>query len=367
MDTTSSTTSTAAPGDADTTMKESSLSSPTPNDTKPTSTSTPSDTTTTPRPEKRRLANNGEDTRRNKRMMGMILGTLAQSKRATPLPSTATTAAGTTPGTGVQAGMTSREALQARVREKLEREKKLYQEQEAQERAERQKLWAERNEQRQRQREVVLQSRRAALDEVTKSGVARGRLPTTRDTRAPRWTGTDYILTETKPRLRYLPKVLNAATKEKLEAQSSERALDRERERGRIRERAPVDPRKEDSKELKDEKESETETKESKTESEATAKTTEPETGTGDEKPESIAKDEKLETMDLDSGLVVDVQASSADEKTKKEEDKSTEASTFSSESTAPVPEAMDTKDDEDVDMEPKKDNQPGLINISLV
>ncbi|KAG0032300.1 inositol polyphosphate 5-phosphatase [Podila clonocystis] len=369
MDTISSTTSTAAPGDADTTMKESSLSLPTRNDTKPTSTSTTSDTTTS-RPEKRRLANNGEDTRRNKRMMGMILGTLAQSKRATPLPSTATTAAGTTPGTGVQAGMTSREAIQARVREKLEREKKLYQEQEAQERAERQKLWAERNEQRQRQREVVLQSRRAALDEVTKSGVARGRLPTTRDTRAPRWTGTDYILTETKPRLRYLPKVLNAATKEKLEAQTRERALDRERERDRIRERAPVDPRKEDSKELKEEKESEAEIKESKTDSEATAKTTEPETGMVDGKPESTTKDEKLETMVLDSGLAVDVQTSSADEKTKEEEGKSTEATTSSSQSTAPVPEAKDAKDakdDGDVDMEPKKDGQPGLINISLV
>lgn len=73
--------------------------------------------------------------------------------------------------------MTSREAIQARVREKLEREKKLYQEQEAQERAERQKLWAERNEQRQRQKEA-LQSRRPALDEVARSGVARGRLPT---------------------------------------------------------------------------------------------------------------------------------------------------------------------------------------------
>ncbi|KAG0351680.1 hypothetical protein BG005_008825, partial [Podila minutissima] len=168
--------STTAPGDTDTTMKEPSLSSPTANDTKPTPPSAPSDNSAS-RPEKRRLANNGEDTRRNKRMMGMILGTLAQSKRATPLPSTAATAAGTALEAGVQGGMTSREMIQARVREKLEREKKLYQEQEAQERAEREKLRAERNEQqRQRQREMQ-QSRRATLDEVSR-GVARGRLPT---------------------------------------------------------------------------------------------------------------------------------------------------------------------------------------------
>ncbi|KAF9311793.1 hypothetical protein BG003_007016 [Podila horticola] len=353
--------------DTDTTMKEPSLSSPTPDDTKPTPTPTSAQSDNTSRPEKRRLANNGEDTRRNKRMMGMILGTLAQSKRATPLPSTATTAAGTTPGTGVQTGMTSREAIQARVREKLEREKKLYQEQEAQERAERQKLWAERNEQRQRQKEA-LQSRRPALDEVARSGVARGRLPTTRDTRsAPRWTGTDYILTETKPRLRYLPKVLNATTKEKLEAQTRERALGRERERGRIRDRAPVDPRKEEKKEEdKEDKEGKEEDSESKTESETTTTkmTVETENRT-EEKTESKTKDEKLETMDLDSDLVVDVQKSPADDKENTEEGKSTEVST--SASTAPVSKVKDAKaDDGDMDMEPKKDG-PELINISLV
>ncbi|KAF9329681.1 inositol polyphosphate 5-phosphatase [Podila minutissima] len=358
-------TSTTAPGDTDTTMKEPLLSSPTAKDTKPTPPSAPSDNSAS-RPEKRRLANNGEDTRRNKRMMGMILGTLAQSKRATPLPSTASIAAGTALEAGVQGGMTSREVIQARVREKLEREKRLYQEQEAQERAEREKLRAERNEQqRQRQREVQ-QSRRATLDEVSRSGVARGRLPTTRDTRpAPRWTGTDYILTETKPRLRYLPKVLSAVAKEKLEVQTRERAIDRERERGRILDRAPVDPRK-DAKEKKEEEEEEEKEKDSKTESETTTTRTTEETETETRKEKSESKgDGKLETMDLDSDLVVDEQKS-PDEK-EKEEGESTETSMSSSESRAPVSEAKDAKDDEDVDMEPKKDGPPELINISLV
>ncbi|KAG0334814.1 hypothetical protein BG000_008026 [Podila horticola] len=346
--------------DTDTTMKEPSLSSPTPNDTKPTPTPTSAQSDNTSRPEKRRLANNGEDTRRNKRMMGMILGTLAQSKRATPLPSTATTAAGTTPGTGVQTGMTSREAIQARVREKLEREKKLYQEQEAQERAKSsgQRGTSSASARRRRCRVVGLPWMRLR-------GVAWHEDGCRRDTRsAPRWTGTDYILTETKPRLRYLPKVLNAATKEKLEAQTRERALGRERERGRIRDRAPVDPRKEEKKE--EDKEDKEEDSESKTESETTTTkmTEETENGT-EEKTESKTKDEKLETMDLDSDLVVDVQKSPADDKENTEEGKSTEVST--SASTAPVSKVKDAKaNDGDMDMEPKKDG-PELINISLV
>ncbi|KAG0092324.1 hypothetical protein BGZ92_010201 [Podila epicladia] len=355
-------TPTATSGDTDATMKEPSVSSPTANDTKPTPSSAPSDNSAS-RPEKRRLANNGEDTRRNKRMMGMILGTLAQSKRATPLPSTATTAAGTTLEAGVQGGMTSREAIQARVRARLEREKKLYQEQEAQERAEREKLRAERLE-KQRQRQKEVQQNRRTADEVSRSGVARGRLPTTKDTRpAPRWTGTDYILTETKPRLRYLPKVLSAVAKEKLDTQTRERAIDRERERGRILNRAPVDPRKDDSKEKEEEEEKE---KGGKTESETTTTKTTEETGTEttEEKSESTG-DHKLETMDLDSDLIVDAQKSPNEKK--KDEGESTEASMSFSESRAPVHEAKDAKDDEDVDMEPKKDGPQELISISLV
>ncbi|KAF9201485.1 hypothetical protein BGZ59_002687, partial [Podila verticillata] len=334
--------------DADTAMKEPSLSSPTTTTTSITTAKDLKPTTSTqdtPRPEKRRLANNGEDTRRNKRMMGMILGTLAQSKRQTPVPSIASTtnSDGTPQGGPGTTGISSREAIQARVREKLEREKRLYQEQEAQEREERHKLWTERNElQRQRQRDQ-LQSRRAAIDSA-------------RDTRGPpRWTGTDYILTETTPRLRYLPKVLSAVAKEKLEKQTRERVLERER----IRERAPVDPRQESHNHDDDNN------KESRKESETTSTTTTAKTTEGEEKSESSTGEEKPEKMDTD--LVVDVKASGGDGEKEKEGGNVTEAPSASSASTGPASEVKGAKDDEDVDMEPKKDDPPELINISLV
>ncbi|KAF9411066.1 hypothetical protein BGZ94_001451, partial [Podila epigama] len=269
------------------------------------------------RPEKRSRPTTfgtGEDAQRGKRMMGMILGTLSRFKKETtssvnsdsllttttsssssttvtaaggnskdvseggsgsgtnPSSSstisltnvtTATTTSTTTTTTTTTAppkfagGISSREALQARVREKLEREKRLHQELDEKERQEREKLRAERQKLNQERRALQQQQRlgggaRGVDTRDLRAGGVRGftRHLDSRDGRrapAPRWTGTDYILTETQPRLRYLPKVLNETLKQKLEDQSKERATERERHRDEIQKGAPSDPRSADT------------------------------------------------------------------------------------------------------------------------
>ncbi|KAF9578271.1 hypothetical protein BGW38_006022 [Lunasporangiospora selenospora] len=110
-----------------------------------------------------------ENNRRGRRMMGMILGTLTQFKKDHQKQATN------------DKGAASRAALQERVREKLKREQELNRELHEKERQER----------------------------LVKRGV----------TGAGQKWDNGFILTETKPRLRYMPKVMNDATRQKLEEQ----------------------------------------------------------------------------------------------------------------------------------------------------
>ncbi|KAF9916027.1 hypothetical protein BX616_004784 [Lobosporangium transversale] len=129
--------------------------------------------------------NPAEDTNRGRRMMGMILGTLTQFKKQTDQSSQ---------NNGPNAsGIASREALQERVREKLRKEQELNEELRKKEQQEREKLREQRLKQRQG---ASLRGRRGEA----------------------RWEN-GYILSETRPRLRYMPKVMNDVTRRKFEAQ----------------------------------------------------------------------------------------------------------------------------------------------------
>ncbi|KAG0326758.1 hypothetical protein BGZ99_009057 [Dissophora globulifera] len=156
------------------------------------------------RTKRARLSHNPqEDTKRGRRMMGMILGTLSQFKKETSSAGVGggSGSGGAGAGTGESAGPTSRELLEARVREKLRKEHDLNEEL-------RQKRQGER-EARSRQQLVDRQATR-------KSGA------TNRD--QDKWSN-GFLLTETRPRLRYMPKMMNETTRRKFEAQRDQRRI----------------------------------------------------------------------------------------------------------------------------------------------
>ncbi|KAF9170337.1 hypothetical protein BGX20_009096 [Mortierella sp. AD010] len=133
--------------------------------------------------------NPAEDAKRGRRMMGMILGTLTQFKKQT---------APDGPNGTKDPGLASREAVQERVREKLKREQELNEERRKKEKEE----WEEK----QRQKQAMRQG---------------GAKPNQRRNEA-KWEN-GYILTETRPRIRYMPKVLNETMQRRLDEQRRER------------------------------------------------------------------------------------------------------------------------------------------------
>ncbi|KAG0006326.1 inositol polyphosphate 5-phosphatase [Entomortierella chlamydospora] len=133
--------------------------------------------------------NPAEDAKRGRRMMGMILGTLTQFKKQT---------APDGPNGTKDPGLASREAVQERVREKLKREQELNEERRKKEKEE----WEEK----QRQKQAMRQG---------------GVKPNQRRNEA-KWEN-GYILTETRPRIRYMPKVLNETMQRRLDEQRRER------------------------------------------------------------------------------------------------------------------------------------------------
>ncbi|KAG0371020.1 hypothetical protein BC939DRAFT_499018 [Gamsiella multidivaricata] len=130
-----------------------------------------------------------EDAKRGRRMMGMILGTLSQFKKQES----------SSVGEGRSSGMASREALQERVREKLRREQALNEE-------------LRRKEREEREERLKKQQQQQAIRSV---GGAR-----TNQRRGDAKWENGYILTDTRPRLRYMPKVMNDATREKFASQN---------------------------------------------------------------------------------------------------------------------------------------------------
>ncbi|KAF9360069.1 hypothetical protein BGX26_010615 [Mortierella sp. AD094] len=133
--------------------------------------------------------NPAEDAKRGRRMMGMILGTLTQFKKQT---------APDGPNGSKDPGLASREAVQERVREKLKREQELNEERRKKEKEE----WEEKQKQKQAMRQG-------------------GAKPNQRRNEV-KWDN-GYILTETRPRIRYMPKVLNETMQRKLDEQKRER------------------------------------------------------------------------------------------------------------------------------------------------
>ncbi|KAI8598642.1 hypothetical protein EDD21DRAFT_181560 [Dissophora ornata] len=141
-------------------------------------------------------ANPQEDTKRGRRMMGMILGTLSQFKNQQQQRSTASGTGGSSSNSS--SGLASREALEERVREKLRREQELNEE--------RRKKESQEREDRMRQQLLDRQASQKARQKKGVKGWENG-----------------YLLTETRPRLRYMPKVMNETTRRKFEAQNGGR------------------------------------------------------------------------------------------------------------------------------------------------
>ncbi|KAK3826028.1 MAG: hypothetical protein J3Q66DRAFT_113394 [Benniella sp.] len=131
--------------------------------------------------------NPAEDAKRGRRMMGMILGTLTQFKKQETMAS----------GEAKSSGVASREALQERVREKLRKEQELN--------AEMRKKERDAREERLKQQQANRQA---------------GRRPNQR--RSLILWENGYLLTETRPRLRYMPKIMNEEMRKKHEAQIKE-------------------------------------------------------------------------------------------------------------------------------------------------
>ncbi|KAG0252784.1 hypothetical protein BG011_006739 [Mortierella polycephala] len=146
----------------------------------------------------RQSVNPAEDTKRGRRMMGMILGTLSQFKKQSG--SRGDGANGTK-----DPGLASREAVQERVRERLRRERELHEELQRKEKEE--------HEVRLRQRLLDQQ----AVKGGSERRIREHRASTRRD--EGKWAN-GYILTETRPRLRFMPKVMNDTTRRKLEDQT---------------------------------------------------------------------------------------------------------------------------------------------------
>ncbi|KAF9113423.1 hypothetical protein BGX27_001598 [Mortierella sp. AM989] len=134
--------------------------------------------------------NPAEDAKRGRRMMGMILGTLTQFKKQT--------APDGPNGSKNDAGLASREAVQERVREKLKREHELNEERRKKEKEE----WEEKLKQKQTMRQSGAKLNQRRDDAKWKNG---------------------YILTETRPRIRYMPKVLNETMQKRLDDQKRQR------------------------------------------------------------------------------------------------------------------------------------------------
>ncbi|KAG0201590.1 hypothetical protein BGX28_005644 [Mortierella sp. GBA30] len=153
------------------------------------------------RSKRARQANPAEDAKRGRRMMGMILGTLGQFKKQQQQLQQGSN--GSTDNPSVSSGLASREALQKRVQEKLQRERELNEERRKKELEERRTERAEMIRQR-----VLQQQQRGA-------GVRSGR-------GEAKWEN-GYILTETRPQLRYMPKVLNDTTRRRMQEQNKDR------------------------------------------------------------------------------------------------------------------------------------------------
>ncbi|KAF9366641.1 hypothetical protein BGX34_011680 [Mortierella sp. NVP85] len=131
--------------------------------------------------------NPAEDAKRGRRMMGMILGTLTQFKKQETMAS----------GEAKSSGVASREALQERVREKLRKEQELNAEM--------------------RQKEREAREERMKHQQANRQA---GRRPNQR--RSLFLWENGYLLTETRPRLRYMPKIMNEEMRKKHEAQIKE-------------------------------------------------------------------------------------------------------------------------------------------------
>ncbi|KAF8977034.1 hypothetical protein BGZ46_007708 [Entomortierella lignicola] len=137
----------------------------------------------------RKSLNPAEDAKRGRRMMGMILGTLTQFKKQTAPDGS---------NGPKDPGLASREAVQERVREKLKREQELNEERRKKEQEE----WEEKLKQKQAMRQGGARPNQRRNDAIWENG---------------------YILTKTRPRIRYMPKVLNEAMQKRLDDQKRER------------------------------------------------------------------------------------------------------------------------------------------------
>ncbi|GJJ68610.1 hypothetical protein EMPS_00956 [Entomortierella parvispora] len=167
-----------------------------------------------------------EDAKRGRRMMGMILGTLTQFKKEQPKPTpvSADALASTTDSDSRPkvlngaAGLASREAVQERVREKLRREHEIHE-----------KIRQQTLEERQQQRALGIS--RPIASAPGRAGPLDRQSPWNQrhqQNNRAKWEG-DYLFTETRPRLRYMPKVLNETLRQKLEEQKAkdQRIIDR--------------------------------------------------------------------------------------------------------------------------------------------
>ncbi|KAG0007045.1 hypothetical protein BGZ65_011066 [Modicella reniformis] len=139
------------------------------------------------RTKRARTSLNPVEDKRGRRMMGMILGTLTQFKKQESFAS----------GEAKSSGMASREALQERVREKLRKE---------------QELNAELRKKEKEEREERLKQQQANRQAVRRPNQRRNLI---------QWEN-GYLVTETRPRLRYMPKVMNDELRRKHEAQIQE-------------------------------------------------------------------------------------------------------------------------------------------------
>ncbi|KAF9938182.1 hypothetical protein BGZ67_000445 [Mortierella alpina] len=158
-----------------------------------------------------RLAlNPAEDAKRGRRMMGMILGTLGQFKKQQQqqqVPDLGSTAgSGVGRDAPVASGVASREAVQKRVQEKLRRERELNEELRKKEVEER----------RARMEKAEAQRRRDPPSAPAPRGAA-----AKRRRNEVQWEN-GYILTETRPRLRYMPKILNDTTRKRLQERTKD-------------------------------------------------------------------------------------------------------------------------------------------------
>lgn len=173
------------------------------------------------------VAPTAEDAKRGRRMMGMILGTLTKFKKEQPRPTQASGSSSTVASTAEAssalpaanappkvlngaAGLASREAVQERVREKLRREHELHE-----------KIRQQTLEDRQQQRALGI-TRPIASAPLRASPLDRQNPRNQRNQQNNRTTWENgYLFTETRPRLRFMPKVLNESLRQKLEEQKA--------------------------------------------------------------------------------------------------------------------------------------------------